>query len=546
MRRVLLHWAIRFTCCALVTLGLHASARGQTMILDPGDYAHYVENFNVMDDENVVNLVPNAESWDWIVRNAPLFNCPSGRFEEIYYYRWWTYRKHIRQTPDGLVITEFLPPVGHAGPYNTISCAYGHHVAEGRWLRDRRILDEYTHFWYRSGENGGPASKFRKFSSWAAAALYNRYLVTLDRAFLVDMLDDLVAEYAAWEGDHQAPNGMFWQYDVRDGMEESISGSRREKNLRPTINSYMVANARAISRIAELAGRQDLADEFTAKADKLHKQLIDELWDPEAKFFKVRFEKGGGLSDAREEIGFIPWMFNLAEPDQAVAWRQLEDPAGFWAPWGITTAERRHPQFRSHGIGTCEWDGAVWPFATSQTLTGLANLLRGPQQPYVSKRDYFEQLLTYARAQVQDGKAYIGEYQDERTGKWLIAGPKAQRSRYYNHSTFNDLVISGLVGLVPREDDVVEVDPLIPANDDMNDPRRREGPILEGPPYAWDWFCLDGVPYHGHSLTIVWDRTGERYGRGAGLAIWADGEEIARSPELGRLTGKLPAADEAR
>jgi hypothetical protein len=545
MRRISLQRAAWLSCCALIALGLQSSARGQAMILDPADYAHYVENFNAMEDETIVNLIPNAQAWPWMVENVPLFSCPSARFEEIYYYRWWTFRKHIKRTPDGLVLTEFLTPVGHAGPHNTIFCAFGHHLAEGRWLRDQKLLDGYTHYWYRSGEGGGPASNFRKFSSWSAAALYNRYLVTLDKAFLVDLLEDLVAEYAMWEADHGAPGGLFWQFDVRDGMEESISGSREAKNIRPTINSYMAANARAIARIATLAGHADVADAFAAKAETLRKKMIDATWDPEAKFFKVRFEKGG-LSDAREEIGFIPWMFDLAEPEHAVAWLQIKDPKGFWAPWGLTTAERRHPKFRTHGIGTCEWDGAVWPFATSQTLTGLANVLHGPEQPYVTKRDYFEQLLTYARAHVQDGKAYIGEYQDETTGKWLIAGPKAQRSRYYNHSTFNDLVITGLVGLVPREDDIVEVDPLIPANDDVNDPRRREGPILEGPPYAWDWFCLDGVPYHGHELTIVWDRTGNRYGRGVGLAIWADGKEIARSPSLGRLTGKLPGGSAAK
>jgi hypothetical protein len=543
MRHIPLHLAAGLCCCALVALGLQTSVRGQTMILDPSDYAHYVDDFNAMEDETVVNLIPNAQAWDWMVANVPLFDCPSARFEETYYFRWWTYRKHIRQTPDGLVLTEFLTPVKHAGPYNTIFCAYGHHVAEGRWLRDQRLLDDYTHYWYRSGQGGGPASNFRKFSSWAAAALWNRYLVTRDKAFLVDLLEDLAAEYAMWEADRRTSEGLFWQYDVRDGMEESISGSRTDKNIRPTINSYMAANAQAISRIAALAGHADVADAFAAKAKTLRKKMIDSLWDPDAKFFKVRFEKGG-LSDAREEIGFIPWMFNLAEPEQAVAWRQIKDPRGFWAPWGLTTAERRHPKFRTHGTGTCEWDGAVWPFATSQTLTGLANLLHGPAQPYVTKRDYFEQILTYARAHVQDGKAYIGEYQDETTGKWLIAGPKAERSRYYNHSTFADLVITGLVGLVPREDDVVEVDPLIPSSADMDDPRAKKK-VLEGPPYAWDWFCLDGVPYHGHSLTIVWDRTGNRYGRGAGLAIWADGKEIARSPKLGRLTGTLPESADA-
>src|SRR3972149_2807279 len=126
-------------------------------------------------------------------------------------------------------------------------------------------------------------------------------------------------------------------------MEESMSGSRTAKNVRPTINSYMVANARATAQMATLAGRADLAGEFAAKAEALRAQMIAALWDPDAEFFKVQFEQGG-LSDAREAIGFIPWMFNGAGPEHAEAWRQIRDDEGFRAPWGLTTAERRHPQ----------------------------------------------------------------------------------------------------------------------------------------------------------------------------------------------------------
>ena len=57
---------------------------------------------------------------------------------------------------------------------------------------------------------------------------------------------------------------------------------------------------------------------------------------------------------------------------------------------------------------------------------------------------------------------------------------------------------------------------------------------------TWDWFCLDGVRYHGHTLTILWDRQGNHYGRGKGLSVLADGKVVARSNKLGRLTGKLP------
>ncbi len=289
---------------------------------------------------------------------------------------------------------------------------------------------------------------------------------------------------------------------------------------RPTINSYMAANALAIARIAEIAGRDEMARNFAEQAEALRVNMIQQLWDAKAKFFKVQLEDGS-LSNAREAIGFVPWMFGLAEPQHGEAWLQIKDQQGFWAPWGLTTAERRHPQFRTHGTGTCEWDGAVWPFATSQTLTGMANYLRSGNPQRITRRDYFEQLLTYARAHEKDGKVYLGEYQDELTGQWLITGPKAQRSRFYNHSTFNDLVITGLVGVVPRADNQVVVDPLIP-----ND--------------AWDWFCLDGLPYHGCNLTVIWDRDGSHYGRGAGFSLWADQRRIAISPSLMRLAAELP------
>jgi hypothetical protein len=512
---------IIFACTTVAGVRLCA----QPLILHPADYVHYVAEFNAADTNPVENLIPNAAAWDWIAANAPLFDCPDTQFTKTYYFRWWTYRKHIRQTPDGRVITEFLTPVGHAGPHNTVSCAFGHHLAEGRWLRDQSPLDEYTLFWLRSGPSGSRAEHFHKYSSWAAAALHERYLVSHDRAFLVDLLDDLVPDYAAWEAARMRPDGLFWQYDVRDGMEESISGSRTAQNIRPTINSYMAANARAISQIARLAGRDDLAGSFAAKFESLRTTMIAALWDPEAEFFKVQFEDGA-ISDAREAIGYIPWMFGLADPQHAAAWRQINDPAGFLAPCGLTTAERRHRDFRTHGTGTCEWDGAVWPFATSQTLTGLANFLRGPAQPHVTKRDYFQQLLTYARSHRQGDQPYIGEYHDELTGEWLIKEPKAVRSRHYNHSTFCDLVISGLVGLVPRGDNTIEVDPLLPAS-------------------AWDWFCLDGAAYHGHSITIMWDRDGSRYHRGAGLSVWADGRGIARVSGLDRLVAQLPSSRRA-
>src|SRR5262245_38162966 len=83
-------------------------ARQPARVLTTDAFKRYIEHFNEMENENVVNLIPNARAWEWMKKNVPAFECPDKDFEEIYWYRWWTYRKHIRQFPDSIALTEFL------------------------------------------------------------------------------------------------------------------------------------------------------------------------------------------------------------------------------------------------------------------------------------------------------------------------------------------------------------------------------------------------------------------------------------------------------
>jgi hypothetical protein len=483
---------------------------------------YYVTSFNKIDTETVKNYVTNDKAFDWLSNNVPLFECPDTTIEKIYYYRWWTFRKHLKQTPDGFVFTEFITPMNHGGKYNTISSALGHHIYEGRWLRNPQYINDYINFWLFIDPKT-PKPHLHAFSSWLQDAVYNYYLVNQNKSLIKSLFPALDADYRLWETEKQLPNQMFWQFDVRDAMEESISGGRKDKNIRPTINSYMYGNAIALSRMAALTGNDTLTWQYADKAKQLKKLVQDTLWDNAASFFKVKQVAKGQLADAREELGFIPWYFNLPDDKAKYAkqWEQLTDTTGFKAPWGITTAERRHPLFRTHGSGHgCEWDGAVWPFATTQTLKGLANLLTGyKNKDDMSARIFYDELHKYATSHQKRGLPYLGEYQDEKNGEWLKGDNP--RSSYYNHSGFTDLVISNLIGLKPRADDKLEIYPLIPKK-------------------QWDWFCLDKVLYHGRLITIRWDKTGSKYKQGKGLHIFADGAEIANSSELKHIVVELP------
>jgi hypothetical protein len=255
-------------------------------ILKYENFRHYVDYFNRMEDENIVQAIPNSKANEWMEKNVPLFECPQDNFEEMYYYRWWTLRKHIKKTPVGYVMTEFLVDRSYADKYNMISCALGHHIYEYRWLHEPQYLDQYVHAWYR-GNEGKPMEKLRKFSSWTADALYHRFLVNNDKKFLIDMLPDLDEEYCSWESDHRLKSGLFWQEDVRDGMEESISGGRREKYARPTINSYMYGNARALSKIYTMTGDSLLAEKYRLKSDTIQHLVEQKLWNENHQFFET-------------------------------------------------------------------------------------------------------------------------------------------------------------------------------------------------------------------------------------------------------------------
>lgn len=491
------------------------SSSSSSSVLKFDDFKHYVDYFNQMEDENIIQAIPNNASAEWMRKNIPLFNCPQQNFEEIFYYRWWSLRKHIKETPAGYGMTEFLVNRSYADKYNLIACAVGHHINESRWLADTTYLNQIIRTWYR-GNEGGPMKKMMNFSSWNIHAVLQKFYIDQNKDFLFNLTPDLEAEYLRWENTHRLKNGLYWQGDVQDGMEESISGGRKKQFARPTINSYMYGNAKALADIFNLLGDKTKADRYASKADSIKHLVQSQLWNAKHQFFETK--RTDSLANVREAIGFIPWYFNLPDPVKFdSAWLQLADPQGFSAPRGHTTAEQRHPEFRTRGVGKCEWDGAVWPFATSQTLTAMANFMTAYPQKITNDSVYFSELEKLIESHYHRGKPYIGEYLDEITGYWLKGDQ--ERSRYYNHSTLNDLIITGLIGLRPNNDKTLEIHPLIPQD-------------------KWAWFCLDNVHYQDHILTIIWDKTGEKYHLGKGLTILVDGKLVSRTDNLGKVVCK--------
>jgi len=480
--------------------------------------------------------------WAWYKSNIPFFDCPDKDIVTTWYYRWELITKHLTYgSPNsGYSFTEFIDRPFWSGTYGAISCPVGHQLYELRWLRDPQYASDYSRYWFRT-----PGAQPRNYGCWLADGIAAVDAIHPAENLLPDLLPDIKNNYEGWEKRQFVPEvGLFWQNGHDDGMEFNIN-SRQTKDIlrgangyRPGFNAYMYADALAIVRAAERTGDTATAQLYKTKAASLKANVQKLLWDPKREFFfpmsmrdetdadgnivkkhTLTYQSGkyAGSPHGREEHGYIPWQFGMVDTGFESAWKFLMDPNYFFAPYGPMTVERNDPQYVLK-TSCCWWSGQSWPYATAQTLKAMANLLQNYKQSAVNAADYVKLLHIFAISHRKDGIPYLAEALNPDNGSFL--GHDAyNHSEHYFHSSFNDLVITGLVGLSPRHDNTIEISPVAPAD--------------------WAYFALEDVAYRGHNITIIWDIDGTHYGRGKGLQVWADGKRIATRPTLGKLTAKL-------
>jgi hypothetical protein len=475
----------------------------------------------------------------WYLHNIPFLEIDDPEIEAVYYYRWQVYRSHIREIgPQGTMVTEFLPEVNWGRkPWTDLNDSSSFHLMEGRWLRNPAVINSLIDHLYAGGGND------RHFSESVAAASLAATNVTGDQAVLQRNFDIMRQTYTAWDDHFDATRNLYWIEPIADATEYTISsidasGAGFEthpdpdpaKNgfllgdaYRPSINTYQYGNALAIAQIADRLGKPGIAADFRDKAAHLQTATLSQLWNPALTHFTDRYQRStpyvqaGDFIRGRELVGYLPWLYELTPKDPAAsakytaAWQHILSPNELLGPTGLRTVEPTYPrymtQYRYEGPRPeCQWNGPSWPFQTSQLLTGLANLLDDyPSQTIITPADYLRLLRQYTH-QHYLSPTHLDLQEDYNPD---TAGPIVglARSHHYEHSTYIDLILSGLIGIRPRSDDTFEIAPLLPATN---------SPI--------HYFALYDLTYHGHNISIVYDATGHHYTYGKGLTILIDGK----------------------
>ena len=478
------------------------------------------------------------EDLQWYLENTPFFECSDKQIEQVYYYRWKLYKAHIRNAgQDQYVITEFINDVTwDRDPYSTINAAAMHHIYEGRWLKNNRYMDGYINYMFQQGGNN------RSYSESVADAAYARYLVNKDSNFIVKQLDSMKHVYDEWSDHFDSSKNLYYIAAMPDATEYTIAsidasngtgGFDSGEAFRPTINSYMYGNATAIAKVAAMKGDKETNKIYLQRAVDLKQNVQQSLWNNSLQHFTDRYKQSNqyvhywNFIRGRELAGMIPWYFNLPndKPIYNAAWKHVLDTTQLLGKYGLRTNEPSYEYYFKQfviymGQRGSQWNGPSWPYQTSQVITGMANFLNNYNQNVVTASDYVKLLRLFTKQHyLPNGKINLVENYDPNIGGAIVY---YYWSNHYNHSSYNNLVITGLCGIRPDDSDTLVINPLIDN--------------------SISYFCLDGVLYHGHELTVVYDKDGNKYKLGKGLTVFVDGKktEVSKTQNKYRVVVGVP------
>ena len=230
-------------------------------------------------------------------------------------------------------------------------------------------------------------SRFKERINWrdtkpplAAWAVMNVYENTGDKAFVEEMFDKLYKYHQWWYTDRDHDKNGVCEYGSTDGTliaaawesgmdngvrfdeaemlknEPENAWSMNQENI--CLNSFLYAEKGYLAKMAQMLGKNELADKLTQEAKALKEHIQTKMFDPDTGFFyDTRIGTGEFIKVMGAEC-WLPLWAGIATPEQA---RQVLDKmldlTKFNSTVPLGTLEISHLRFRpTRGY----WRGPVW------------------------------------------------------------------------------------------------------------------------------------------------------------------------------------------
>lgn len=518
----------------------------------------------------------------WWYENIPYIETPEHAIDKTVVYRWWLSRFNmIDADMPGNTFQYPTSIEGVLGYNNQIVLTSGMFINDTKWLRNA----EYSYgtwvsagqtakkgqsgYYYYHDNPGDPANWNHSYTQYITKAGWDSYKVHGGPSSLAEALGDygsddvkgLLASKSEPDGnDNQNNNENYlidWSWNSMTGNDAdavSFSEYPGERMDRADGSANMWANAVAAAEAYTAAGDDESAAEMQAIADAIKADVIDELWNEDTELIQHKFigSHDGDFAQYKEINNYYPYSVGLMptsddadyDDDYEAALRLFADADEF-------------PIFPFFTANQADKKALNFPGSNNFAIINATPLLQiysagirdynANDNEYITNESFKKLLYWVAFAHYQGGDtAYPDQNEfwnmDNNTSGTDIPsknkdasenGGKITYRSWIHHTqlgTTNWTIIEDVAGMVPREDNKIELNP------------------IEIP--DWDYFTVNNLSYHDQDLSIVWDKDGSQYGGPAGYTLYLDGKAVFTSDKLAHLiydptTGTVEDVDNA-
>lgn len=134
------------------------------------------------------------------------------------------------------------------------------------------------------------------------------------------------------------------------------------------LNSYLVAEFGAFSRLCEMCGDLHLAAEYRTKSEDLAHSINQRLWNPSIDLYCNISKRTGLFTHMRSWTGLLPVLLNFASPTMAdlAVNHNLLNETQFWRTFGVSSLSEADAlysqavQCSDRGKMVDNWCGPMW------------------------------------------------------------------------------------------------------------------------------------------------------------------------------------------
>ena len=196
-----------------------------------------------------------------------------------------------------------------------------------------------------------------------AWAEWEYFQISGDSERLRRVLMPLVKHYAWWMTYQRRKNGLYWNTGMGEGMDDSPRNALAYYTMSAAAEQALAALA--LSRIAHVVNRDDLAAFFEADHKALGNLINSRFWDEQHQIYNDRTEDGRFITELQPGVlckhAFIFWPLIAEVADEkgkAGLIDELSNTRTFNRSSGIASLSADSAGFTEDGQ---YWKGSVWP-----------------------------------------------------------------------------------------------------------------------------------------------------------------------------------------